>query len=82
MAVTILTGMSNAQLKDALQKAQAAYVELVTGKKGSSFSYTQGDGTRSVTYTQTSVADLITFIQALQMELGVNPGRRAIRFRF
>lgn len=79
--MTIFTGMSKAQLSEALQKAQAALIELSTGKKGVSFSYTQGDGTRSVTYTQTTVKDLVALIQMLQAELGLSK-RRAIRFRF
>ncbi|HCU0876715.1 TPA: phage head-tail adapter protein, partial [Morganella morganii] len=39
---TLLTGMSDAQLKQALVQAQQAYIDLSTGAKGVSFSYTQG----------------------------------------
>lgn len=79
---TILIGMTPEQLKEALKKAQAAYIELASGKRGVSFSYTQGDGTRSVTYNKTSLQDLMALIQLLQAELGIGTGRRAIRFRF
>jgi len=54
----------------------------MSGNKGVSFSYTQGDGTRSVTYNQTSEQDLLALIQLLQVELGLATGRRAVRFRF
>ncbi|WP_343286294.1 gpW family head-tail joining protein [Serratia sp. 506_PEND] len=75
--------MSNAQLQDALNAAQAAYVNLMTGQQGVSFSYAQGDGTRSVTYQQTSLPQLMAFIQLLQAQLGiVTRPRRPIRFRF
>lgn len=80
---SVLAGMTNAQLQDALNAAQAAYVNLMTGQQGVSFSYAQGDGTRSVTYQQTSLPQLMAFIQLLQAQLGiVTRPRRPIRFRF
>lgn len=33
-------GMTDEQLRDALQKAQQAYIDLTTGSRGVSFSYT------------------------------------------
>jgi len=78
----VFAGMTKEQLETFLKNAQAAYVELATGKKGVSFSYTQGNGTRSVTYTQTSIADLLTLIQSLQAALGIGGRRRAVGFRF
>lgn len=76
-------GMTDEQLRDALQKAQQAYIDLTTGSRGVSFSYTQGDGTRSVSYQQSSLADLLALIQLLQAQLGivVRP-RKPVRFRF
>ncbi|CAK7026295.1 gpW family head-tail joining protein [Saezia sanguinis] len=79
---TIFIGMSRQQLQELLSKAQQAYIDLMSGNKGVSFSYTQGDGTRSVTYNQASVQDLLALIQLLQVELGLAIGRRAVRFRF
>ncbi|MGA0525748.1 gpW family head-tail joining protein, partial [Escherichia coli] len=68
---------------DALQKAQQAYIDLTTGSRGVSFSYTQGDGTRSVSYQQSSLADLLALIQLLQAQLGiVARPRKPVRFRF
>ena len=76
-------GMTDDQLRDALQKAQQAYIDLTTGSRGVSFSYSQGDGTRSVSYQQSSLADLLALIQLLQAQLGivVRP-RKPVRFRF
>lgn len=80
---SVLAGMTRAQLQEALNAAQAAYVNLMTGQQGVSFSYAQGDGTRSVTYQQTSLPQLMAFIQLLQTQLGIVPRpRRPIRFRY
>ncbi|EOV4146706.1 gpW family head-tail joining protein [Yersinia enterocolitica] len=81
---SLLAGaMSRAQLEEALNRAQQAYIELSSGVKGVSFSYAQGDGTRSVTYQQTDIGTLMGLIQLLQAQLGiVKRPRRAIRFRY
>lgn len=67
---SLLAGMSDDQARAALAKAQAAYVDLATGSHGVSFSYTQGDGTRTVSYQQSSLADLLALIQLLQAYRG------------
>jgi hypothetical protein len=80
---SILAGMSTQQLQAALTAAQQAYAELMTGTKGVSFGYTQGDGMKTVTYSQTNVQQLTAFIQLLQAQLGLVPrARRPIRFNF
>ncbi|MBC4065335.1 MULTISPECIES: gpW family head-tail joining protein [Klebsiella pneumoniae complex] len=81
---SLLAGsMTDEQLRDALQKAQQAYIDLTTGSRGVSFSYSQGDGTRSVSYQQSSLADLLALIQLLQAQLGiVARTRKPVRFRF
>ena len=62
---------------------QQAYIDLTTGSRGVSFSYSQGDGTRSVSYQQSSLADLLALIQLLQAQLGiVARPRKPVRFRF
>lgn len=79
----ILAEMSKADLKAALASAQNAYIEVMSGAKGVSFSYTQGDGTRSVAYQATSPAQLTMLI--MQIKRTLNPEqrqRRAVRFRF
>lgn len=79
----ILAGMSRAQLQAMLSSAQQTLVELQLGKKGVSFSYSQGDGTRSVSYQPTSVADITALIMQLQQALGIRHARRrAVRFRY
>lgn len=79
----LLAGMSREQLQAMLAQAQNALIELQMGKKGVSFSYTQGDGTRSVTYQPTSVADVTSLIMQLQGALGIPQARRrSLRFRW
>lgn len=81
--VTLLSGRPRTQLQADLAAAQQAYIDLSTGAKGASYSYTQGDGARAVTYTQANVADLAAVIIALQVALQVpGAGRRPARFRF
>jgi len=77
-----LAGMTPEQLKSAMAEAQEAYTELQTGNKGVSFSYAQGDGTRSVTFQGTSLANLQVFIRQLQQALGICPCSRGRYQRF
>lgn len=77
----VFAGMSKEQLKAALNEAQAAYIELLSGRRGVSFSYAQGDGTRTVTCSQASSADLLALITTLQRALGIRT-RRALRVRY
>ncbi len=82
-ATSLLAGRSTAQLRADLAAAQQAYLDLSTGAKGESFSYTQGDGSKSVTYTRANLAQLSALIQMLQQQLGiVTVARRPVRFRF
>lgn len=80
---SLLAGMQTPALQQALSTAQQAYIDLSTGAKGESYSYTQGDGSRAVTYTKANIADLAALIQSLQAQLGVvaRP-RRAMTMRF
>lgn len=68
---SLLAGMPTATLQANLAAAQAAYVALCTGSKGESFSYTQGDGTKSVTYTRAQLPALANLIKMLQSQLGI-----------
>ncbi|HEI6850151.1 TPA: phage head-tail adapter protein [Yersinia enterocolitica] len=81
---SLLAGaLTRTQLEAALTQAQQAYIELSAGAKGVSFSYAQGDGTRSVTYQQTDLGALMGLIQLLQAQLGIVPRpRRALRPRY
>ena len=78
---SLLAGaMTDEQLRAALAKAQQAYIDLATGSHGVSFSYSQGDGTRSVSYQQSTLADLLALMQA---QLGIiSRPRKPARFRF
>jgi hypothetical protein len=69
-------GMTQAQLQAALAQAQAAYIALMTGQKGVTFSYAQGDGAKSVTYQATSLANILAFIMMLEQALGIPGSRR------
>lgn len=78
---SIFAGMSTTQLQTALATAQKAYIDLASGAKAVTINYTQGDGAKSVTYQQTSLANLNMLIKQLQAQLGiVSRGRRPIRF--
>ncbi len=78
---SILAGRPTAQLQADLAAAQQAYIDLTTGAKGVSFSYTQGDGAKSVTYTPANLPSLVALIKQLQAQLGiVTRPRRPVRF--
>jgi hypothetical protein len=80
---SLLAGRSTAQLQTDLANAQQAYIDLSTGAKGESYSYTQGDGAKSVTYTRAELPALNALIRMLQQQLGiVHRGRRPSRFMF
>lgn len=72
------SGMPPATLQQWLIEAQQALHELSTGAKGESYSYTQGDGSKAVTYTRADLGALQAHILALQYALGIRR-RRAIR---
>jgi len=78
----ILAGMAPADLRAALAALQKALLDLTLGVKEVSVSYTQGDGSRSVTFTPTDTAKITALIQTIQAQLGIASGRRAMTFRF
>lgn len=75
------SGMDEDQLKQALASAQQAYIDLMTGNKGVTFSYTQGDGgTKTVSYKPTDQASLMVLISQLKKAIDpCSPIRRPIR---
>jgi hypothetical protein len=80
---SLLAGRDTTQLQADLATAQQAYIDLSTGAKGQSYSYTQGDGAKAVTYTTANLAQLAALIQTLQAQLGiVTRPRRPIRPSF
>ena len=78
---SILDGISLPDLQLRLAALQQIYLELVGGGKVASASYTQGDGARTVSYTQANIGDLTQAILALQSQIdslnGVCINRRA-----
>jgi hypothetical protein len=79
---SLLAGMDTGVLQANLASARQAYLDLSTGAKGESYSYTQGDGNKSVTYTRANLAQLQQMIMLLQRQLGITRGRRALSPRF
>ena len=80
---SILAGMSPAVLQVQLNAMQQAYLDLSTGAKGESYSYTQGQGAKAVTYTRANLAQLTQAIQLVQAQLGIiDRPRRAFSVRF
>lgn len=81
-----LYGMTQQQLQTALTNAQTAYVNLMSGARTVTLSYSQGDGSKSVTYDRVEggIAQLRLFIQEIQRALGNLrcPPRRFARFTF
>lgn len=81
---SLLAGsMTDEQLRDALQKAQQAYIDLTTGSRGVSFSYSQGRRDTVGILSAKLLSGLLALIQLLQAQLGiVARPRKPVRFRF
>jgi hypothetical protein len=80
---SLLAGRPTAALQADLANLQQAYMDLSTGNRGESYSYTQGDGSKSVTYTRANLAQLAAMIQLVQAQLGlVCRPRRPLQFFF
>ena len=65
-----LAGVPAATLQTWLTQAQTALMQLQMGGKPISVAYTQGDGSKSVTYTQASLPNLTNWILLLNTALG------------
>lgn len=63
-------------------EAQLALHKLSTGQQGEAYAYTQGDGSKSVTYTRANINDLRAWVAKLNAQLGIGSGRRPMRVRF
>lgn len=66
---SILDGVDIGTLQAQLVKMQQAYMDLSTGAKGESFSYSQGEGARSTTFTRANIGQLVQAIIALQTQI-------------
>ncbi len=83
-STSLLAGYDPTALQAKLQEMQQAYLDLTTGNKGETYSYSQGDGGgKSVTYTRANADQLAVKIRQVQQQLGIIPrARRAITPRF
>jgi hypothetical protein len=80
---SILAGMDTAVLQASLARLQQAYIDLSTGAKGESYTYTQGDGSKAITYSRANIGQLTMAIRQIQAQLGIiDRPRRAIGVRF
>ena len=75
----LLTGVDPATLQQWLGQAQAAYAALMTGARVATASYSQGDGSKSVSYTPAQATMLAGWIMQLQRQLGIGGRRRPLR---
>ena len=78
--MSIFSGMSVPQLQAALASAQQALIDLQSGNAIANLSYTQGDGSKSVSRRVTTVAEATQLIMQLQRALGIGGCRRMTRF--
>lgn len=74
----VFAGMTKEQLEAARSSAQQALLDLLSGNKAVELTYAQGDGSKSVKYTQASMANLRYLIGQLNAALTGMPSRRAI----
>lgn len=65
-----------------LVEAEAALHRLLTGQQSASFSISSGGGSRSMTYTQTNIAQLRAYIAELKRAIagGAAVGGRQIAY--
>jgi hypothetical protein len=70
-STSMLAGMDLTALRASLAEAQQVYLSVSMGSQGEALSYTQGDGTRSVTYTRATLPQLAAVIQLMQAQLGI-----------
>lgn len=80
---SVLAGMDTTVLQTRLAQLQQAYLDLSSGTKGETFSYTQGDGAKSVTYSRANIGQLTIAIRQIQAQLGIiRAPRHALTIRF
>jgi hypothetical protein len=72
-------GVPQATLQLWLTQAQTALQALSMGQNPEAVSYTQGDGSKSVSYTKADIGMLTQRIDTLAYVLGLGGRRRAMR---
>lgn len=78
----LVVGLTQEQLQANFTAIQTAILQLSLGRREVSVAYSQGDGTKSVTYGAGDAAALQVFLRYYGQALGLNCGRRAIPVRF
>lgn len=77
---SLLAGMDDADLRARLAQMQQDYLDLSSGRKVVSAAYTQGDGSKSVTFTKATLGQMAMMIRQMQAQLGIiNTPRRPLR---
>ncbi|MDB5822182.1 MAG: hypothetical protein JWR21_886 [Herminiimonas sp.] len=76
---SIFDGLPLVVLKQRLTDLQMTLFDLSTGSKGESYSYSQGDGARSVTNTKAKIEETTQTILAVQKQIDRLEGRRVNR---
>jgi hypothetical protein len=71
---SVLDGMDLATLQGQLTAMQTALLALQTGSLTVSVSYSQGDGSRSVTYSQANIGSLTQAILNVQQQIDILNG--------
>lgn len=71
---SIYDGLSLEVLQSRLTALQTALLDLQAGGKVVKVSYAQGEGSRSVEYSQANIADLTQAILALQTQIDILNG--------
>ena len=78
---SILDGMSVTTLQSQLAALQQAYIDLTSGAKVQVASYSQADGSKTVTYRMGNIGDLTRAILSLQTQIDTLNGLRVNRVR-
>jgi hypothetical protein len=76
---TILAGIPIATLQAWQADLQMAVHNMALGKNPQTLSYTQGDGSKSVSFNITSATAANALLQLVNRALGYPPARRPIR---
>lgn len=80
---SIFAGMDDSVLRARLTQMQNDLLDLQSGRKVQSAAYTQGDGSKTVSYTRATITDLTMAIRQLQTQLGIiSSPRRALSVGF
>lgn len=66
---SVLDGLDVTVLQQRLQAMQMALLDLQSGAKVVTATYSQADGARAVTYTQANISDLTAAILSVQSQI-------------